>query len=148
MNKSVAGNTLDIELLSIPMINQYGKFFAIFLFALLQCVAPLLHAHPASGIDDTVGIHSHDVVELHCWSGETSPCPQAEVEALDWQAVGTALASSKKAAPSPELANSSSLISLSQRRASVQFFIAPLPNISIPRFPHASPPAHAPPHTP
>jgi len=127
------------------MTNQYGKLFAIFLFALLQCFAPLVHAHPAAEQHSFSGSHGHSVVELYCLDSEKSQCPEARVEVLDWQAVGTALASSKKLPPRPALASLSSVIWPGQSLAHSNIASAPLPNISIPPFPHVSPPAHAPP---
>ena len=128
------------------MTNRYGKLFAIFLFALLQCFAPLVHAHPAAEPHGFSGNHGHSVVELYCLDSEESQCPEARVEALDWRAVGTTLVFPKKVSPHSDSAIPSVVISVMQSQARFQFITAPLSDSNIARLPYISPPSHAPPH--
>ncbi|MEO5574199.1 MAG: hypothetical protein ABIR48_06940 [Gammaproteobacteria bacterium] len=127
------------------MTNRYGKLFSIFLFALLQCIAPLVHAHPAAEPHGFSGNHAHSGVELYCLDSEKSQCPEARVEALDWRAVGTTSAGPKKA-PAPDLAIHFFAASLGLSRLHADFTTATLPGFRIARSPFVSPPAHAPPY--
>ena len=123
------------------MVSYYSKLSAICLFAVLQCFAPLLHAHFDIQPHDSSGDHQHDVVELYCL--DTSPCPEAKVEALDTQAITVAQPLSKKLSYSAESLPFRFLPGLTQARLVI---ISP-PDIAVPRWHFASPPAHAPPHT-
>jgi hypothetical protein len=126
------------------MASYYSKLSAICLFAVLQCFAPLLHAHFDPQPHGSSGDHQHDVVELYCL--DTSPCPEAKVEALDTQAITAAQALSKKLSDSAEsgILSIRFLSGLTQARLVV---ISP-PGIAVPRWHFALPHAHAPPHTP
>ncbi|MEO6696858.1 MAG: hypothetical protein ABIN45_02530 [Gammaproteobacteria bacterium] len=125
------------------MASHYSKLSAIFLFALLQCFAPLLHAHYDAETHGLSGDHQHDVVELYCLDG--SACPEAKVEALDSPAITTALAFPKKFPPPLDPVILASKFSLWQSQARVGFVAIPLSSINIPRLPFVSPLAHAPP---
>ena len=138
---SIRWKLLSIKLLYKPMASHYSKLSAIFLFALLQCFAPLLHAHYDVETHGLSGVHQHEAVELYCLDTEKAPCPEAKVEALDTQAVTTALAFPKKFPPPPDPAD----FWLWQSQARVSFVAIPLAGINIPRSPFVSPLAHAPP---
>ncbi|MBI3343426.1 MAG: hypothetical protein HY028_00875 [Gammaproteobacteria bacterium] len=124
------------------MASYYSRLFAVFLFALLQCFAPLLHAHFDAKTHDLSGVHQHDVVELYCL--DTSPCPEAKVEALDTQAVTAALTLSKKLSGSADPGLPPFRFSSGQTQACLAA-ISP-PSIAVPRWHFALPPAHAPPY--
>jgi hypothetical protein len=125
--------------------SHYSKLSAIFLFAVLQCFAPLLHAHFDTKTHDLSGVHQHDVVELYCL--DTSPCPEAKVEALDSPAITIAPAFPKKFPPQPDPAILASRVSLWPSQAHGSFVAIPPSSGNIPRLPFASPLAHAPPST-
>jgi hypothetical protein len=42
--------------------------FALFLFALTQCIAPLVHAH-VNGIEANTALHTHDIPRISSASG-------------------------------------------------------------------------------
>lgn len=48
-----------------------SRFFLLVLLALLQCLAPLLHAH-THGIPATAGVHLHDLDGLYAFDGMAS----------------------------------------------------------------------------
>ena len=125
------------------MASHYSKLSAICLFAVLQCFAPLLHAHFDTRAHDLSDVHQHDVVELYCL--DTSPCPEAKVEALDSPAITTALAFPKKFSPPPDPAILPAKFSPWQLQARASFVTTPLPSVNIPRSPFVFPLAHAPP---
>ena len=124
------------------MASHYSKLSAIFLFAVLQCFAPLLHAHFDTKTHGSSGVHQHDVVELYCL--DTSPCPEAKVEALDTQAITATQALSKKLSDSAEsgILPSRFMPGQTQTRLVV---ISP-PGTAVPRWHFALPHAHAPPY--
>lgn len=128
------------------MASHYSKLSAVFLFALLQCFSPLLHAHFDTETHGLTGIHSHDMVELYCLDTERSYCSEARVEVLDVQAVMTAPAFPKQFSPPPDPAILPAKFSPWQLQARASFVTTPLPSVNVPRWHFASPPTHAPPY--
>jgi len=124
------------------MASHSNRLFAALLFTLLQCFAPLLHAHFDAGTHDLSGVHQHDVVELYCL--DTSPCPEAEVELPEAQAVAATSPLSKKVSDSSDPGMVASM--LASARTQARPAAIPPPGIAAPRRHFASPPAHAPPH--
>ncbi len=120
------------------MTGYSRKLLAIFLFALLQCFAPLLHAHYDTEAHGLAGAHQHDVVELYCLDG--SACPEAKVEALDTQAIAVFPKKLSDPAESGMLPSG-----FSSRQAQACPAAIPPSSGNIPRLPFASPLAHAPP---
>lgn len=126
------------------MASHYSKLSAICLFAVLQCFAPLLHAHFDTKTHGSSDVHQHDVVELYCL--DTSPCPEAKVESLNSPAITTtALVFPKKFSPPPDPAILPGNFSPKQSQTRISVVAIPLPGINIPRLPFISPLAHAPP---
>ncbi|MFZ5590140.1 MAG: hypothetical protein ACOY4M_11005 [Pseudomonadota bacterium] len=69
-----------------PVTAKFKKIPAILLLAFLQCVAPLLHAHPDSVDSGAQGVHAHvfhEPIELYCLSSERESCPELRISALD-----------------------------------------------------------------
>ncbi|MCL4316149.1 MAG: hypothetical protein M1527_04745, partial [Gammaproteobacteria bacterium] len=124
------------------MASHYSRLSAALLFALLQCFAPLLHAHFDAKTHDLSGVHQHDVVEPYCL--DTSPCPDAKVEALDTQAVTITPAFPKKPSDSAD----PGILPFRFSSGQTQAYLAaiPPPSIAVPRWHFALPPAHAPPY--
>ena len=124
------------------MASYYSKLSAICLFALLQCFAPLLHAHFDTQPHDSSGDHQHDAVELYCL--DTAPCPEAKIEALDTQAITATQALSKKLSDSTESGILPSRFMPGQTQPRL-VAISP-PGAAVPRWHFALPHAHAPPY--
>ncbi len=124
------------------MASHYSKLSAICVFAVLQCFAPLLHAHFDTKTHGLSGVHQHDVVEFYCL--DTSPCPEAKVEALDSPAVTAALTLSKKLSDSADSGLSPFRFSSGQTQACLAAI--PPPSSAVLRWHFTLPPAHAPPY--
>ena len=126
------------------MASYYSKLSAICLFTVLQCFAPLLHAHFDTKTHGSSDVHQHDVVELYCL--DTSPCPEAKVEALNSPAITTtALVFPKKFSPPPDPAILHAKFSPWQLQARASFVATPPPSVNVPRLPFVFPLTHAPP---
>lgn len=125
------------------MTRYYSKLLAICVFAVLQCFAPLLHAHFDTTAHDLSGVHQHEAVELYCLDGEKSHCPEARIE-LGTQAVTATLALSKKLSDSAD--SGLPPFSFSPGQTQVCLAASSPPSLAVPRWHFALPPAHAPPY--
>jgi hypothetical protein len=123
------------------MAIRYRRLYAVFLVALLQCFAPLLHAHFDAEPHAASGVHQHDVVELYCLDG--SPCPEAAVEALDTQGAATTRVSLKEFSDSSDPGILP--CGLTSQQAQTRPFAVPPPGVTAARPSFLLPPAHAPP---
>lgn len=59
-----------------------NRFFLLVLLALLQCFAPLLHAH-THGIPATVGVHLHDLDGLYAANDRAPDTPRLAAQRDD-----------------------------------------------------------------
>lgn len=125
-------------------MKYYSKLSTLFLFALLQCFSPLLHAHVDAESHGLSGVHQHEAVELYCLDSEQTHCPGAQVLTLDTQGVTTTLTFPKK--PSSVIDVDVLAFNLSSAQAQTRLAAAPQASTAIPRWHFASPPTHAPPY--
>lgn len=123
---------------------QFKKILAILLLAFLQCVAPLLHAHPDSVGSGTQGVHAHvfhEPIELYYLSSERESCPELRISALDTPILVTPdefFSSLNGAAPLSGFAPP-------QRERRLTIRVAALPGLYVTPISFITPLAHAPP---
>lgn len=127
-----------------PVTAKFKKILAILLLAFLQCVAPLLHAHPDSVGSGKQGVHAHvfhESIELYCLSSERESCSELRIAALDTPILVTSdefFPSLNGAAPL-----SGFVIPQGGRRPAI--LAAILPSLPITSSPYTAPLVHAPP---
>ncbi|MEO7558117.1 MAG: hypothetical protein ABIT92_03285 [Gammaproteobacteria bacterium] len=126
------------------MIAKFKKIPPILLLVFLQCLVPLLHAHPDIGAGGKQGVHAHilhEPIELYCLSSEREPCPELRIAALDTPI----LVASNELFPLLNGVAPPSGFVLPQGERRLTLSAAAVPDIHTIRFPFIAPLAHAPP---